>query len=478
MNWNIRLAFLFTFTAALGGGIIYTALAVFVTQGLGQVNYVLGNMFTISGITSTVFIFPSSYFADKFRRDWLIRVSVISGVFAQLCLIFSTTLTATPQKALLFLFLSQLLAGLTWGLSGPASQALIADSVESGNRSELFAYLHFVNLAANATGPFLAAGMTLILGDNWTIEVLRNIILVGAFFNILSFLVIVWSSDNKTVVSHREVSSSPTVEDEQATGKVIQRNTKEDTEYKFLGRYFSYDIYIPAIITMSGIIIGFGAGMTVAFFPVLFADPDIGYGLKPFLTYIIFGITNLTTGVMGIVAQKSIKLLGRVGAMFLTQGLAVICLLGIIINLVLYQNDLIHFELGLILLICFFISRNALMNAAGPISRSIVMDIVPSRERARWNSLEALAWGMFWSVSASIGGFVVDRLGFVYVFLCTATLYTIGTLLLLRIRHRVPQEIKTIEPFTKKTDDKVDIVKKKYKETPTQASKTSLDSAG
>ncbi|MFX0211463.1 MAG: MFS transporter, partial [Candidatus Hodarchaeota archaeon] len=77
---------------------------------------------------------------------------------------------------------------------------------------------------------------------------------------------------------------------------------------------------------------------------------------------------------------------------------------------------------------------------SGPISRSIVMDIVPPHDRAKWNSLETLAWGMFWSVSASIGGFIIDTFGFIYVFLFTATLYTIATLILLTIRNRVPKE--------------------------------------
>ena len=92
------------------------------------------------------------------------------------------------------------------------------------------------------------------------------------------------------------------------------------------------------------------------------------------------------------------------------------------------------------LLVIFYISRNALMNSSGPISRSIVMDIVPVSSRGKWNSLETLAWGMFWSVSASVGGIIVDTYGFMYVFFFTATLYTIATLLLLTIRHKVPKE--------------------------------------
>ncbi len=68
------------------------------------------------------------------------------------------------------------------------------------------------------------------------------------------------------------------------------------------------------------------------------------------------------------------------------------------------------------------------------------MDVVPKETRAKWNSLEQLAWGMFFSVSALMGGFIVDNYGFVYVFIFTATLYTLATALLLIIRNKVPKE--------------------------------------
>ena len=58
----------------------------------------------------------------------------------------------------------------------------------------------------------------------------------------------------------------------------------------------SYDIVIPVVLVVSGVIIGFGAGATVAFFPILFADPEIGYNLSPLFTYSIVGIGSVVTG--------------------------------------------------------------------------------------------------------------------------------------------------------------------------------------
>jgi MFS family permease len=337
-------------------------------------------------------------------------------------------LIETPDVALVALMASRGLDGMGWGLSGPASSALVADSLEPGNRSRVYARMHFVNLGASAIGPFLAVGLTLIFGDTWAIGTLQNLILIGALASIIGILSIGFMSDDHALTTRLETPSQEKQLDEKPVVSTV------------FGREFSYDVVIPSIIVISGIIIGFGAGATVAFFPVLFADPTIGYGLQPLFTYTVMGITSLVTGFAGIMAQKLIQNVGRIGSMFLVQGLSIVCLLGLVFNLVLYQGGTIVLNTSIILLVIFYMSRNALMNASGPISRSIVMDVVPSKDRGKWNSLETLAWGMFWSVSASIGGFVVDNFGFLYVFVFTATLYTVATLLLLTIRNRVPKE--------------------------------------
>ena len=441
MNWNVRLAYIQTVSLAFGMGIIQVALSIFVInnppQGLGQTNTVLGNLFTIQGLGSTLFVIPSGIFADKYRRDLLIRISMIFGFTAQLALIYSTLSAGTPQVALAALIISEMLGGIGWGLSGPASQALLADSIESGQRSGVFAKMFFANLLASAIGPFIAAGFTLIFGDTWDLQLLQNLIITAAIVATVGYIAIVFASDEKALITREKKQDSPIDTSSPKKGlKVIEKVPV----VTIFDRPFSYDVITPSVLVLSGIIIGFGAGATVAFFPVLFADSTIGYGLPPFITYVIFGFTNVVTGLTALLAQRMIQNFGRIVSMFLTQGLAVICLIGLMVNLALYQNQNISYSTSVLFLVVFYISRNALMNAAGPVSRSIVMDVVPSTSRAKWNSLETLAWGMFWSVSASIGGFIVDHFGFLYVFMFTASLYTIATLLILFIRKRVPRE--------------------------------------
>ncbi|MHA2095222.1 MAG: MFS transporter [Candidatus Hodarchaeales archaeon] len=434
MNWNVRLAYIQTMAQSVSFGIIQTAFSIFITQGLGHSEFTLGNLFTVSGLASTLFVFPSGYFADRYRRDILIRISVFFGVLGQVILIFSTLFVAPASNTVNFLFISQIFGGLGFGLSGPASQALLADSIEPGRRSKTFANMHFVNLLAAAFGPFLAAGLTIILGDSWELNVLQTLITCGAFFAIMANSVIFFVSDKYSLENnHQPKPGNDSVKNEQIN---------PDSSFYFQNK--SYDRFVPVILVVSGLIIGFGAGATVAFFPILFADPDIGYNLSPLFTYSIVGVGSVITGLAGLGAQRLSRMIGRVLSMFLVQLLAIICLLGIVINLHLYQNNLIDVSFSVMMLVTFYICRNALMNASGPVSRSLIMDIVPASSRAKWNSFESLAWGMFWAVSASIGGWVVVEFGFIYVFLFTATLYTIATFLLLLIKDKAPSEAKDI----------------------------------
>ena len=57
------------------------------------------------------------------------------------------------------------------------------------------------------------------------------------------------------------------------------------------------------------------------------------------------------------------------------------------------------------------------------------MDFVPKNKRGKWNSLEALAWGLFWNISAVFGGYLIGPTNnFRLNFLVTAGIYVLGTI--------------------------------------------------
>jgi MFS family permease len=69
------------------------------------------------------------------------------------------------------------------------------------------------------------------------------------------------------------------------------------------------------------------------------------------------------------------------------------------------------------------------------------MDVVPKKRRGAVNALQALAWGLFWNVSAAIGGFLIGADdNFRLCFLITGFIYVIGTLLILLLVPLVSKE--------------------------------------
>ena len=177
---------------------------------------------------------------------------------------------------------------------------------------------------------------------------------------------------------------------------------------------------------VSNLIIGFGAGMTIKFFSVFFM---VIYELKPISVQIIMGATSILTGLTSIWAQRMSLRNGRAITIFLVQGVATCCLF------------LIATYPPIFILVPIFLTRGSLMNASQPLSRSILMDVVPKNHRGFVNAIQALAWGLFWNVSAALGGFLIgDNNQFYLCFLITGFVYVLGTLPILLLIPLVSQE--------------------------------------
>jgi len=82
------------------------------------------------------------------------------------------------------------------------------------------------------------------------------------------------------------------------------------------------------------------------------------------------------------------------------------------------------------------------MNAKGPLQRAVIMDLVTTESRGRWNSVQSLS-SFTWSGSAALGGYFADKFGdYRYTFAITAIIYTMSGLLLVPLFWLLPKERK------------------------------------
>ena len=394
-------------------------------------NITLGQTSLAMGLTMTVFVFPAGILADRWRRDILLKIASVFGLASLMVIWFGNNM--------LSIFIALSLWGFFQALTRPALESVLADSMESGRRSKIYSWLHLLRQIGESIGPFVSVLLFFVFGDEWELPILKNVILVGILITATSIIVMEFFNDKKSLGTISESFEHETIEEEN------ENNNNNGLRSKLPLRKSTK--MIPYLLVGSNIIIGVGAGMTIKYFPIFFIEV---YALRPMWVQVIMGGTAIATGVLAIVAQKFSMRRGRPLMIFSVQLIATLCLFGLV------------FYPPVWLLLILFILRGSLMNAGQPLSRSILMDVVPKKNRGKWNSLETFAWGFFWNFSALIGGYLIGDIpprlawtldvlinqnpleGFIprfwLCFLVTACVYMVGIMPLLFLMPLVKEE--------------------------------------
>jgi MFS family permease len=422
LNHNAKVLLIITFFQSLGRGIWGGNLLSAYIFFLGDESVeLLGLTAAAGGLAMTLFVLPSGWLSDRFRRDYVIRVASIIGFLAVIMVFFATDI--------LGIFVALVIWGAFQGMWRPSTDALFADSVESGRRSRIYTWRHIIRQIGMSTGPFLNVGLFLILGDTWELGVLRTVILTGLILSVVGLLVMWFVNDEKGLGAKSEAVEPLSSNHDQASKTATSPDPTSNGSWKK-----------PVLILLiCNLIIGMGAGMTIRFFPIFFYEI---YDWLPIAVQLIMGLVGLATATTSFWAQRFSQKhgIGRVWMIFIVQGLAILCL----ITLISYPPVLI--------LVPIFIARGSLMNASQPLSRSILMDHTPRRHRGVISSASAISWGLFWNMSAALGGFLIGIGGYRLVFAITAGVYIVGTLPILLLIPYVPREQEEKTPLLLRTD--------------------------
>jgi len=177
-------------------------------------------------------------------------------------------------------------------------------------------------------------------------------------------------------------------------------------------------------LALPATLIGLGAGLIIPFLNLYFRDR--------------FGLTPAAIGILFAAMQGFMV----VGNLF---GPAVSKRLGLVRGVVATQLASVPFMLALALsgsfpvVVASFFLRGALMNMNQPLTTHFAMEMVPEREHAITNSLLTLSWYVAWSISADIGGALIQRRGYTEPLLLAAGLYVAASVLYALFFHSVPE---------------------------------------
>ncbi|ETV99025.1 hypothetical protein, variant 1 [Aphanomyces invadans] len=418
----------------------------------------------IQGVVQMIAAIPGGWACDRFRRDTILKISSVLGVFCALL-----SVIAFYMGHLMMIYVAFGFWGIFCALQGPALEALFADSIPNGERSFPITIKHMLMNTAMVAGPGLCIIFFLIYGDSWNLVGLQYVLIFGTIIGVPPLVLLYFFNDDLAYENYTQtctlkpralsfvdedgvlefavtddetsLSKSPAKESSKllgaspkpaATSTLTSESvasptsaiTNENTFLCFGPRH------VPYLLFFADFVICNGAGMTISFFPVFFQHD---YGLTPSQVNILYFVQPLLIVVLSYFTQRVSTVTGTIETVVATRIFATLCL-----GAMAFVTPL-PVEIGLFLL------RSGFMRCSEPLRTSLLMDYVPQHLRGRWNSLEGLTQFTY-SGSAVVGGYLIERHGYRFCFFITAVIYVVGVAIegllvpIIRSHHRRLQQ--------------------------------------
>ena len=392
---NARLYLYGLFLWGLGQSIFSLLFNLYLRE-LGYSDSGIGQILSKVSLGAAVAALPVAFL---FRRIVTQRLLVVAGALASLTYLLQGTLAA-PELLLLAAFVS----GIVVTIFRLSIAPVVMREVSPESRPYLF--------SAAFTVFFLSAIVGSVLGG-----ALPNLFHLVTESTRLTLRWSLWTACGLTLLAavpfYRMTTPVP------SPGKGMP-----PTAWDQIRELADVDWGLQLKLALPAMLIGLGAGLIIPFLNLYFRDR--------------FLLTPAGIGVLFSVMQGFMV----AGNLF---GPAVSRRLGLVRGVVLTQLASVPFMVALALSTSFpvvvasFFLRGGLMNMNQPLTTHFAMEVVPEREHAITNSLLSLSWFVAWSLSADIGGTLIERRGYTEPLLLAALLYVLASVLYWLFFHRVPE---------------------------------------
>jgi len=187
---------------------------------------------------------------------------------------------------------------------------------------------------------------------------------------------------------------------------------------------FEIDWGLHLKLILPAAMVGLGAGLIIPFLNLYFRDR---FGLSAGQIGILFSVMQGFMVAGNLFGPAVSKRLGMVRGVVWTQ------LASVPFMVVLAVSGFFP------LVVAAFFIRGGLMNMNQPLASHFAMEVVPERDHTLTNSLLSLSWFLAWSVSAEIGGALIQRKGYTEPLLLAAGLYVGASILYWAFFRRVEE---------------------------------------
>jgi MFS family permease len=407
---NVRVLLLQTFlgmvftTVVLGPIFDGWLLTLAKERGYSKPNTLVGSVESVRGMTALILAFPLGMVSDKFSksRAWLLKINCIVLVFGVVVLLFAIV---TDTVTLLYVGVAVI---ATYNqMSRACTGTLLADTVQRKSLLQATTAISITSLVGASLGPLLQCVLIVAFGDEWDPTKLRISICTGFVFVVPIICTTLALSDPPCQSSAEEIGTESLI--------------RECYHEKICGVRKRW--LVPATLQVAAVVYGMGAGMTVRFFPLFFKED---FDFSPLGVNIIIASSRIfVAGFMKLSAKLS-KRMGRMHAALLYDACGISCLI--------IMSQLQTPWPAVIV----FLFRTAFSNASSPIEQAILFECVESKHRGRLSAVQSI-FGITWSGSAALGGFLSDSHDYRFTFLFTALLYCVGLMIDLPMLCIVPR---------------------------------------
>ena len=412
---NVTCIMIFSFSYGVSAAIWSTAVwSNFAFSLFHQSNVAVGWLAAANGISEVVAAVVGGLLTDTVSKFGVLRCSCICGGIA--CAI---TICGTLLENRIALFVGFALAGCSYGLGFPAMEAIFADRIETGKRTEVYHRKYALETVSNVAGFVVGIILFTSMGNDWSMSSMQYVVVSGLSLNILSFIfcfvAVRFRCDERTTTAEGKTVCTCLNE----TSSISSDSKKQSVQVPNGVLCCLSVSTLPYLIVVQDTIVSVGSGMTVMYFGLFMINV---FHVSPVLLCCLGVASYVLASAVAVAFGQLSDRFGRLSTATVPRTV------GPLMLLYMYYADCYSFG-GVAWMCCAYVVRYASMNCTTGISRSVLMDTVPEEKRGRWNSLESLQ-NASWAGSAVVGGYIADRYGYGTTFLVTAGCHVVALCIL------------------------------------------------
>jgi MFS family permease len=379
---DARLLILASLISGFGGVLSGFILVLYVNEFVGG-TATYGAIMLVSGIANVTVLVFSGQLADRVGHKPIMMVGALLAIVG--------TVIYMAHTLVFVFYIAAALGGIAGGLSGPATNALLAEKSTASESKYLFSFASFAGTLAGAAGNLIGGAIPGLFGrfmDFGPVQGYQMVFYFAVLFQVVGLMVL-WRVREEP---HDHIKEPVTSQERQRAWRQI------------------------AMFAIPQATIGFGAGFVIPYFQVYF-EQRFGVPLEDIAIAFMFNSLVMATALLLI--PKAAERMGSVRATLTTQVGAIILLV-----IIPFVPPPYYW-----LCVALFIVRMVLMNVSGPILTAYMLQQVPPHARGAATSMTMIAWISSNSAGIFIGGFLWQEEVFWPQFIICMSLYVVAIFL-------------------------------------------------